>query len=136
MKVQKKSSMNTRNKSYLIRLTEEEYQNYKERSSHFQSIAHYIRSAVSEYSNVDAKRKLQLFNDLYIYYKEYEKNFFHIAGNLNQAMKRCNELNQIGLLSDKYIFEIIKPEIDNIQNQISEMRNELDKIYNKYINLK
>ena len=70
----------------IVRLTQKELENIKKYSAEYKSVAGYIRSAVAEFSNVDAKRKLEAMNELSIILKKYQNELSSIGGNLNQAM--------------------------------------------------
>ncbi len=117
--------MNQRNKYFQLRLTSEEYTALKEKSASHASVSHYIRSAISEYSNVDARLRLRLLNELGEFYRMYQNELSHISGNLNQSVKRANELSVAGLLSDSYIKEILLPSILGVQNTLDTLKREL-----------
>ena len=67
--------MNNRNKYFQLRLTPEEYASLKAKSIAYTSVSHYIRSAIAEYSDVDARRKLELLNDLGEFYRKFQVVF-------------------------------------------------------------
>lgn len=120
--------MNQRTKRIEIRLTEVEYSHIKSKAESYNSIGQYIRSAIKEYSDVDAKQKLRLIEDLGNFYRESRSDLSHIGGNLNQSVKRANELAVAGLLSGSYISQVLMPEIvktrkvlDSLQRQLSSL---------------
>ena len=55
-----------RTKVFQLRLTPEEAALLKEKSASYSSVSHYIRSAVAEHSNIDAKKKLELLSLIHI----------------------------------------------------------------------
>lgn len=126
-----------RSKRIEIRLTEAEYARIKEKSANFGSIGHYIRSAIKEFSDVNAKRSLEMVDELTGYYKEYRDYLSHISGNLNQTVKRANELSVAGLLTSAYLSQVVLPSIDSTKKSIGIFQGELlkvtQKIYKKYI---
>ena len=72
-------------------------QNDKEKPASYSSVSHYIRSALAEYSNIGTKRQLELMNDLGLFYRKYQNELSWAGGNLNQSVKRANELAVAGL---------------------------------------
>lgn len=75
-----------------VRVTAEEAALIKEKSAGYTSVTHYVRSALEEYSNVNAKQRLELINDLGQFYRKWQNELSWAGGNLNQAVKRANEL--------------------------------------------
>lgn len=117
--------MNQRTKYFQLRLTPEEYASLKEKSASYTSVSHYIRSAIAEYSDINAKRKLQLLNDLGEFYRKFQNELSWAGGNLNQSVKRANELSVAGLLSGTYISEVLMPAVSEVQKTLDTMKREL-----------
>lgn len=117
--------MNPRTKYFQLRLTPEEYASLKEKSASYTSVSHYIRSAIAEYSDINAKRKLQLLNDLGEFYRKFQNELSWAGGNLNQSVKRANELSVAGLLSGTYISEVLMPAVSDVQKTLDTMKREL-----------
>ena len=117
--------MNRRTKRIEIRLTEDEATFIKEKSSSYSSVGHYIRSAIAEYSDINAKQKLQLLNDLGEFYQKFQNELSWAGGNLNQSVKRANELSVAGLLSGTYISEVLMPTIADVRKTLDAMKREL-----------
>lgn len=118
-------TMNQRTKYFQLRLTPEEYASLKEKSAPYTSVSHYIRSAIAEYSDINAKQKLQLLNDLGEFYQKFQNELSWAGGNLNQSVKRANELSVAGLLSGTYISEVLMPAISDVQKTLDTMKREL-----------
>lgn len=117
--------MNQRTKYFQLRLTPEEYASLKEKSASYTSVSHYIRSAIAEYSDINAKRKLQLLNDIGEFYRKFQNELSWAGGNLNQSVKRANELSVAGLLSGTYISEVLMPAVSDVQKTLDTMKREL-----------
>ena len=105
--------MTQRTKYFQLRLTQEEYDTLKLKSASYTSVSHYIRSAIKEYSDIDAKRKFQLLNDLSSFYRKFQDELSWAGGNLNQSVKRANELAVAGLLTPAYMIEVLMPTINS-----------------------
>lgn len=129
----KSSKLQNRNKRIEIRLTEDEYARIKEKSVGFCSIGHYIRSAIKEFSDINAKQKFEQLNGLADFYRAYRDDLSHISGNLNQSVKRANELSVAGLLTPAYISQILIPTIDRTKQTLGVLNGELMKVTEKVI---
>ena len=114
--------MKQRTKVFQLRLTPEEAALLKEKSKDYDSVSHYIRSAVAEYSNVNAKQKLELIQELGTFYRKFQYELSHIGGNLNQSVKRANELSVTRLLSPSYIHDVLMPTILETQAALNEIK--------------
>ena len=117
--------MTQRTKYFQLRLTEEEYADLKEKSVSHASVSQYIRAALTEYSNIDVKQKLQLLSDLGCYYRKFQSDLSHVGSNLNQSVKRANELSVAGLLSSAYVTEVLMPEIARTLETLDALKREL-----------
>lgn len=125
--------MSQRTKYFQLRLTQEEYDALKEKSASYMSVSHYIRSALKEYSDVDAKQKLRLINDLVEYYRQFRDELSWAGGNLNQSVKRANELSVAGLLSPAYISEVLMPAIESTRKTLESLKQELLNVTKKAV---
>lgn len=125
--------MNPRTKYFQLRLTQEEYDFLKEKSKDYSSVSHYIRSAIKEYSDINAKQKLQLLNDLGLFYRKFQDELSWAGGNLNQSVKRANELSVAGLLSATYISEVLMPSVDSTRKTLESIKRELLNVTKKAI---
>lgn len=115
-----------RNKYIKVRMTPEEVRTFKEKSAEYKTVSHYVRKALEEYSNVSIRRQLELMQELGSFYRRYQSELSHIGGNLNQAMKRANELAVAGLLLPSYIREVLLPVIRDTQNIVNGIKRGLD----------
>lgn len=119
---------NNRTKNFQMRITSDEYEWLKEKSASYTSVTHFVRSALAEYSNINAKQRLELINELGSYYRKVQNELSWAGGNLNQSIKRANELAVAGLLAPSYVQEVLFPSIQNMQDTINEIKRELDKV--------
>ena len=115
-----------RNKYIKVRMTPEEVRAFKEKSAEYKTVSHYVRKALEEYSNVSVRRQLELMQELGSFYRRYQNELSHIGGNLNQAMKRANELAVAGLLPPSYIREVLLPVIQDTQETVNGIKRQLD----------
>lgn len=115
-----------RNKYIKVRMTPEEVREFKEKSAEYKTVSHYVRKALEEYSNVSVRRQLELMQELGSFYRRYQGELSHIGGNINQAMKRANELAVAGLLPPSYIREVLLPLIRDTQETVNGIKRQLD----------
>lgn len=118
-----------------IRMTREEMERIKEKSASYTSVSHFIRSAVAEHSGVSARRKLELIQELGDFYREYRNGLSHIGGNLNQSVRRANELSAAGLLPPGYVTEVLLPAILETRGILDGIKRKLDSITRKAVKL-
>lgn len=119
---------NQRTKVFQLRLTEDELAQYKQKAEDFDSVSHFIRTAVAEYSNVPVKQKLDLIRNLGLFYQKYQNELSWAGSNLNQSVKRANELAQAGLLPPAYLQQVLLPAIQDTLNLITEIKQNLDSV--------
>lgn len=120
--------MGRRTKRIEIRLTQEEAEAIRKNASGYSSLGHYIRCAVSEYSNIHAREQLRLMNTLGDYYRDYQNQLSWAGSNLNQSVKRANELAVAGLLTPAYIRDVLMPVVSATQDSINSLKSELEKL--------
>ena len=66
-------------------------------------------------------------------YKKYQQELSWIGGNLNQAVKRANELSIIGKLDQFYYENLLYPRIMEIQELICDIKDEQQQIITRLI---
>lgn len=108
---------------------------FKEKSEPYGSISHYIRCAVVEYSNVHVKQRLELIKELGAFYRKFQNELSWAGGNLNQSVKRANELSVAGLLPPSYVREVLLPTILETQRTLNGIKRELDAVTQKAVKL-
>lgn len=72
--------MNRRTRRIELRLSEAEAEFIREKSKGYRSVSQYIRDAVAEFSDTDARRRLELINGLGQLYREYHNEPFPPLG--------------------------------------------------------
>lgn len=99
------------------------------------TIATYVRSAMAEYSNTDARQRLELINNLGMFYRKFRDELSWAGSNLNQSVKRANELSVAGLLPPSYIREVLMPTILETQKTLNEIKRDLETVTRKAVKL-
>ena len=119
-----------RGKVIKFRVSDEEYVKITEKSKSFGGKSNYIRSALKEFSNVNAISKLQLMNDLHKCVHSIQNDLSTMAGAMNQTMKRGNELAIGGVLNQSYFDNFLYPEIQKGIEFNRKLKMQLDDIVN------
>lgn len=119
---------NNRTRRIEIRLTQDEYDRIASNASAFGNVSNYIRSAVKEFSNSDAVQRMQDKKLIIDYYQKYHSMLFHTSANINQALKRANELAQAGLLNASFIATEIVPQVSKTSDDIAFIRSTLHQL--------
>ena len=128
--------MTQKTKYIKVRMTPEEQSTLKEKLKEKKmTIATYVRSAMAEYSNTDAKQRLELINNLGAFYRKFRDELSWAGGNLNQSVKRANELAVAGLLPPSYIREVLMPVILETQKTLNEIKRDLETATRRAIKL-
>jgi len=124
-----------RTKVFQLRLTPDEAALLKEKSEPYGSVSHYIRCAVAEYSNIHVRQRLELIQELGMFYRKFRNELSWAGGNLNQSVKRANELSVAGLLPPSYVREVLLPAIPETQRILNGIKRELDVVTQKAVKL-
>lgn len=128
--------MTQKTKYIKVRMTPEEQSTLKEKLKEKKmTIATYVRSAMAEYSNTDARQRLELINSLGTFYRKFREELSWAGSNLNQSVKRANELAVAGLLPPSYIREVLMPVILETQKTLNEIKRDLETVTRRAIKL-
>ena len=116
-----------------ILFTDTELERLKIRSKEFRSISSYIRAALVEFSDKDAKGRMQAVEEMASLCRRFKDELGWAGGNLNQAMKRANELAISGLLTAAYYKEVVLPSINETKRVLDTMMMTQQDTLNKII---
>jgi hypothetical protein len=128
--------MKQRTERFEMRLTPEEAAGIREKSKRYHSVSNFIRMAVNEFSDTDAKTRLELCNDTARLCRKFQDELSWMGSNLNQAVKRANELAVAGLLSESFFKDILAPLIEGVEKMIKAVKSEQADIARKAIRLR
>ena len=109
-----------------VRMTLEEVEQFKKKAKEYKTVSHYVRRALEEYSNMNIRQQIELMNDLGAFYRKYQNELSWAGSNLNQAMKRANELSVAGLLAPGYLRKVLLPTIQETQHTLTLIKRELE----------
>ena len=91
----------------------------------------FIRDAVKQFNDIGTHRKIEALNEMTALYKKHQQELSWIGGNLNQVVKRANELAIIGELTLSFFDDILFPQVREIQELICEIKDEQYQIVKK-----
>lgn len=120
---------NQRTKVFQLRLTSDELLNLKEKAVPYQSVSNYIRQAVQEFTHVDVRQQIEMMQDLRAFYRKFQNELSWAGSNLNQSVKRANELAVAGLLAPSYVYEVLLPSIQDMQDTLNKLREDLELLH-------
>lgn len=116
-----------------VRMTLEEVEQFKKKAKEYKTVSHYVRRALEEYSNMNIRQQIELMNDLGAFYRKYQNELSWAGSNLNQAMKRANELSVAGLLAPGYLRKVLLSTIQETQHTLTLIKRELETLMLKNI---
>lgn len=108
---------------------------FEKKAIHYKNWGPFIRDAVKQFNDKGTVRKLDALNEMVSLYKKHQDELSWLGGNLNQAMKRANELAINGELTQSYYDNVIFPLVREIQILICEIKDEQHTIAKKLIRL-
>ena len=116
-----------------IYLNEKDAALFEKKAVHYKNWGPFIRDAVKQFNDKGTVRKLDALNEMVSLYKKHQDELSWIGGNLNQAVKRANELAKIGKLDQFYYSNLLYPRIKEIHELICEIKDEQQEIVKKLI---
>lgn len=116
--------MKQRTERFEMRLTPDEIAGIREKSKRYHSVSNFIRMAVNEFSDTDAKTRLELCDDTARLCRRFQDELSWMGSNLNQTVKRANELAVAGILTESYFKDILTPMIENVARLVKSIKEE------------
>ena len=109
---------------------------FEKKATLYKNWGPFIRDAVKQFNDVGILRRIDALNEMTALYKKHQQELSWIGGNLNQAVKRANELSIIGKLDQFYYSNLLYPRIMEIQELICEIKDEQQQIITRLIRKK
>lgn len=126
---------NKRTIRFEIRLSDEEYQLFKQKAARYQTMSCMIRDAVKQFDDAATRGKIESLTEIKNYYTRFDQRLGWLGGNINQAQKRANELAIAGLLTPEFLQRFVMPKVKEALSLIYEMKARQDAIYSKLLEL-
>jgi len=106
---------------------------FEKKAVHYKNWGPFIRDAVKQFNDIGILRRIDALNEMTALYKKYQQELSRIGGNLNQTVKKANELAIIGKLDQFYYDNLLYPRIMEIQELICEIKDEQQQIVARLI---
>lgn len=124
-----------RNLTVKIRLTEEEFEAWKEKSLAFGSLSSMLRMAVETFDSKGKRNKIEFLDEFSKLLRSYDNQFSHVTGNLNQVVKRANQLAKVGGLDKNFLEKELYSQIINVNKNILAIKKIQKSIYSQLLNM-
>lgn len=124
-----------RNLTVKIRLTEEEFEAWKEKSLAFGSLSSMLRMAVETFDSKGKRNKIEFLDEFSKLLRSYDNQFSHVTGNLNQVVKRANQLAKVGGLDKNFLEKELYSQIINVNKNILAIKKMQKSIYSQLLNM-
>ncbi len=108
-----------------IRLSEDEYRQFRGKAARFPSMSAMLRKAVSLMDAEGAVSRIEMVRQLTDLYRRHDASLSMAGNNLNQIAKNLNTLALVDRLNEPYIRQIAMPEIIEALKMVESVRNEL-----------
>ena len=106
---------------------------FEKKAIHYKNWGPFVRDAVKQFNDIGILRRIDALNEMTALYKKHQQELSWIGGNLNQAIKRANELAIIGELTQSYFEDILSPQVREIQELICDIKDEQSLIVKRLI---
>lgn len=124
-----------RNQLHKVRLTEDELELFKAKAQSFSSVSSMIRKAVECLDDREKKNKIDLLEEFSTLLHQYDVQFSHVSGNLNQVVKQANQLAIGGVLGKSFFEKALYPQIVEVNKHILEIKKMQKSIFSKLLKL-
>lgn len=118
-------------KDIFFRIDECEYVKLIPKFEEEGGIGNFFIQASKEYIDSEYRDKVLAGEKLGDFYLEANKHLAHLGGNLNQAMKHCNELSKAGIEITPIFLNEVYPEIKECKELCLTLQKQLLKITKK-----
>lgn len=114
-----------------VLLNDSELEIFKKKAKNYSKMSTMVRDAVVQFNDNAAHLKLDALNELSDLIKSCSLELSKQGGNLNQVVKRANELIYSGELDKDYFEKMILPTVEITRNIISEIKKQQLEIFKK-----
>lgn len=122
-------------RSILIRLSEDDFQMFKDKAASYRSVSAMVREAVAKHDDTATIGKLKALNDMAALHQMFQEDLSRVGGNLNQASKRANQLTLEHQLTSSFLEKVFHPHIMETLSLLRKIRKEQEKIVRTLVGL-
>lgn len=114
-----------------ILLSEKELKLFKEKSKNYHKMSSMVRDAVANFNDAATVNNLDCLNAHAELIRTFSVEISKQGGNLNQVVKRANELIYSDMLDKAYFEKVLFPEIESVLKLILEVQKQQKDILNR-----
>lgn len=111
-----------------IRINEDDYNMFKEKSQAYGSMSAMVRAAVASLDDRTTIGAIDVANNMAYLFKKFQSDLSKVGGNLNQASKRANELAIGEQLTPDFFDKIFLPHVHETREFLLQVKQEQTKI--------
>lgn len=127
--------MRTKNKSIIFRVSEADFDKIKALAGGFKSTSMFLRSAIAQFNDRQARQRFELMDALYTIHREHDARLAWCGSNLNQAVHKLHLLDIEGIMPQKFLTEELMPILSETLSAVSTFREALDRATQKALKL-
>lgn len=116
-----------------LRLNDAEMELFKAKARNYKQMSAMIRDAVAQFDDRGTMLRLESLQALSDLIKSSSYELSRQGGNLNQVVKRANEMMIAGELDKDYFEKILLPTVEYNQNLLLEIKKQQQKIFKNLI---
>lgn len=116
-------------------VSDAELEIFKNKAKNYNKLSSMIRDAVVQFNDQATKRSLESLNELSELINSFGVELSKQGGNLNQVVKRANELIYAGELDKRYFEEVLSPQIEKTQKLVFEVKKQQKEIFKRLMRL-
>ena len=127
--------MGHKTKRLWIRMSPEEERLLKEKAVNYRTISSMVWDAIKIFDDKATIGKFDALNEMVSLYRKHQQDLSWIGGNLNQVVKRANELAIGEELTMPYFKQVLSPKVEELQNLLCDIKREQHQIAKKLTKL-
>lgn len=120
--------MGNRTKTIKLRVTEAELAAIKAAASDYYSLSKFLRTAIAQFSDRQARQKFELMDALFTIHREHDARLAWCGSNLNQAVHKLHLLDIEGIMPRDFLENVLMPAITETLSAVTAFRDSLDRI--------
>lgn len=120
--------MRTKNKAIIFRVSEAEYNKIKELAGGYKSASMFLRTAIGQFSDRQARQRFELMDALFTIHREHDARLAWCGSNLNQAVHKLHLLDIEGIMPRDFLDNVLMPAITETLSAVTAFRDSLDRV--------
>lgn len=118
-----------------LHLNNKELELFKNKAKNYNQMAAMIRDAVAQFNDKGTVKRIESLNKLADLITEFNHEISKQGINLNQIIKRANELIYKGELGKEYYEEIILPHVSDLKKMMNNIKKQQSDIFKRLLEI-